>query len=98
MAGLGGLEEIWSVAKKGRTVQKGAKQCSFWTVFIYFFFPKLYIKKSFFLLQNMYFYFSKQVKSTGEIIMMHVAHRAVMVYIGYKKGCPAVQPLYSLAI
>ena len=31
----------------------------------------------FFLLQNIYFYFSKQVKSTGEIFMMHIAHRAV---------------------
>ena len=32
------------------------------------------------MVQNIYFYFSKQYNSTGEIIMMHVAHRAVMVY------------------
>ena len=37
------------------------------------------------LFQNMYFYFSKQFNSTGEIIMMHFAHRAVMVYIRYKR-------------
>ena len=39
----------------------------------------------FLFFQNIYFYFSNQYNSTGEIIMMHVALRAVMVYIRSRK-------------